>query len=131
MNTNMLRLMIMIALPGAAILSGCAPKKPVSSEGVAIEKTLQQAETDARSGKEKKALEEIDSAEKALIEEDKKKPYVQGIKTESGINPKAAADQDAIKELKRAKRDASGNLAGDAADDIDKALKDVKVKEGN
>ena len=71
MNTNMLRLMIILALSGAAVLSGCTPKKPVSSEGVAIEKTLQQAETDARAGNEKKALEEIDSAEKALIEEDK------------------------------------------------------------
>lgn len=120
-----------ILLASVLAFAGCAEKKPVSPEGAAIEKTLKAAEQDARTGNESKALTEIDSAEKALIEEDKKKPYAQQSKTWSGEDIKANADRDAIKELDRARRDAKGKLAGDAADEVRKALKDVEVKEGN
>lgn len=120
-----------ILLASVLALAGCAEKKPVSPQGAAIEKTLKAAEQDARSGNESKAVTEIDAAEKALIEEDKKKPYAQQSKTWSGEDIKANADRDAIKELDRARRDAKGKMAGDAADEVKKALKDVEVKEGN
>jgi microtubule-associated protein 1 len=120
---------IIVILAGLVALGGCTPKKPVSAEGVSIEKTLKAAEKDARSGNEEKALQEIDAAEKALIAEDKKKPYAQQSKTWSGEDAKATAERDAIKELDRARKDAKGKLAGDAADDIKKELKDVEVKE--
>ncbi len=130
MNSKKLIPPLSISLACLMALSGCAEKKPVSSSGVAIEKTLRQAEKDARSGNEEKAVQEIDSAEKALVDEDKKHPYAQRQKTWSGEDAKANADRDAIKELERARRDAKGKLAGDAADEIHKALKDVEVKEG-
>jgi len=44
---------------------------------------------------------------------------------------KSKAGADAIRELDRARRDAKGKLAGDAADDVKKAIKDVEVKEAN
>jgi microtubule-associated protein 1 len=129
-TSNQNREMIVL-LASALALAGCAEKKPVSPQGVAIEKTLKAAEKDARAGSEDKALKEIDSAEKALIEEDKTRPYAQQSKTWSGEDTKATADRDAIKELDRARRDAKGKMAGDAADEVKKALKDVETKEGN
>ena len=119
-------------LAGLTLLGGCTEKKPVGAAGgEAIEKTLKAAEQDARTGNEQKAIQEINAAEKALIEEDKKKPYVQGYKSWTGEDAKAKADTDAIKELDHARKDAKGNLAGDAADEIKKAIKDVEVKEKN
>ena len=122
---------ILLVLAGLTALGGCAETRKVSPTGVAIEKTLKDAEKDARSGNETKALKEIDAAERALIEEDKKKPYSQGYKSWSGEDVKSKADADAIRELDRARRDAKGKLAGDAADDVKKAIKDVEVKEAN
>jgi len=117
------------------ILAGCNTMEGVGKDikkgGEAIEKTLKAAEQDARTGNEQKAIQEINAAEKALIEEDKKKPYVQGYKSWTGEDAKAKADTDAIKELDHARKDAKGNLAGDAADEIKKAIKDVEVKEKN
>jgi len=129
MNKKSITPKLSVLLACSVVLFGCAEKKPISPSGVAIEKTLKQAEKDARSGNEAKALQEIDSAEKALIEEDKKHPYPQRQKTWSGEDAKANADSAAIKELERARRDAKGELAGDAADEVHKALKDVEVKE--
>ena len=122
---------MIVLLAVALVMVGCTQKKPLSTEGATIEKTLQQAEKDARSGDEAKALKEIDAAEKALIEEDKKKPSAQQSKTWSGEDVKANAERDAIRELNRARQDAKGKLAGDAADEIHKALKDVEVKEAH
>ena len=122
---------LLLILAGLTALGGCAETRKVSPTGVAIEKTLKDAEKDARSGNETKALKEIDAAEKALIEEDKKKPYAQGYKSWSGEDVRSKADADAIRELDRARRDAKGKLAGDAADDVKKAIKDVEVKEAN
>lgn len=130
MNTKYIIPKISLLLACSVAVFGCTEKKPISPSGVAIEKTLKQAEKDARSGDEEKALKEIDSAEQALIDEDKKHPYPQRQKTWSGEDAKANADSAAIKELERARRDAKGKLAGDAADEVHKALKDVEVKEG-
>ena len=130
MNTKYINPKLSLLLACAVVLFGCTEKKPISPSGVAIEKTLSQAEKDARSGNESKALQEIDYAEKALIEEDKEHPYAQRQKTWQGEDAKANADSAAIKELERARRDAKGKLAGDAADEVHKALKDVEVKEG-
>lgn len=105
----------------------CAPKK--APEPTPIQKTLEQAEKDARSGNETKALKEIDAAEKALIQEDKKAPVPQSFRSSQGNDTKAKAEADALKELEHAKKDAKGKLAGDAADEVQKALKDVEVKE--
>ena len=112
MTTKYITPKISFLLACSVVFIGCADKKPISSSGVAIEKTLKQAEKDARSGNEDKALKEIDSAEQALIEEDKKHPYAQRQKTWSGEDAKANADSAAIKELERARRDAKAKLAG-------------------
>ena len=120
---------MMLALSACNTVEGIG--KDVKKGGEAIEKTLKAAEQDARTGNEQKAIQEINAAEKALIEEDKKKPYVQGYKSWTGEDAKAKADTDAIKELDHARKDAKGNLAGDAADEIKKAIKDVEVKEKN
>lgn len=114
-----------------AVLPACTAKKPVSSEGAAIEKTLEQAEKDARSGNEAKAIQEINQAETALKAEDKKKPLRQGFKTEQGLDVKERADEEALKELEHAKSDAGKRLAGDAADEIHRASQAVRAKEGN
>lgn len=120
-----------LVLVSLHVLSGCAAKAPVSPGGAAIEKTLKDAEKDARSGNEAKAVKEIDAAERALIKEDQQKPYPIPNKQWSGEDAKAHADSDAIRELNRAKRDAKAKSAGDAADEVKKALKDVEIKEGN
>ena len=126
MNTNPLLKIALIFL-GATTISACGPqKKPVVSP---IEKSLEQAEKDARSGQEDKAVQEIDDAEKALIAEDKKMPATQNFRSVSGEDVKAKAEADALKELEHAKRDARGKLAGDAADEIKRAIQDVEVKE--
>lgn len=106
----------------------CAPKKPLEPT-TPIQKTLDQAEKDARSGNEDKAIKEINDAEKALIQEDKNHPVTQGFKSEQGLDVKAKAEADALKELEHAKKDAKKKLAGDAADEIKRALGDVEVKE--
>lgn len=121
---------IIKTLPLGLALSGllaCAPKAPPAP--APIEKTLEQAEKDARSGNETKAIEEINQAEKALIEEDKKEPKAQNFRSVSGQDTKAKAEEDALKELEHAKKDARDKLAGDAADEVKKAIKDVEVKE--
>jgi hypothetical protein len=120
-----------LVLVSLYLLTGCAGKAPVNPSGAAIEKTLKDAEKDARSGNEAKAVKEIDAAEQALIKEDKQKPYPIPNKQWSGEDAKAHADSDAIKELNRAKRDAKAKRAGDSADELKKALKDVEIKEGN
>jgi len=111
----------------SALAVGCAPKKV--PEPTPIQKTLEQAEKDARSGNETKAIKEIDAAEKALIQEDKKAPVPQSFRSSQGNDTKAKAEADALKELEHAKKDAKRKLAGDAADEVNKALKDVEVKE--
>ena len=118
-------------LVAISAIMGCAPKPPVPASGVAIEKTLGQAEKDARSGNQAKAIQEIDSAEKALISEDKSHPVAQQSKTWSGEDTKATSEKDAIRELNRAKNDIRKNNSIDAADEVKNALKDVQVKEGN
>ena len=120
--------LLLIAL---SAVSGCAPKPPVSATGLGIEKTLKQAEQDARSGNQAKALKEIDDAEKGLISEDKAHPIPQQSKTWSGEDAKATSEKDAIKELNRARADVKKSKTIDAADEIENALKDVEVKEGN
>ena len=112
----------------SALAVACAPKKPLEPS-TPIQKTLDQAEKDARSGNEEKAIKEINDAEKALIQEDKKSPVTQGFKSEQGLDVKAKAEADALKELEHAKKDAKKKLAGDAADEIKRALGDVEVKE--
>ena len=119
-----------LLLCGGLGLTGCAEKTPPSAANTGIVKTLKDAEKDARSGNETKAVQEIDAAEQALIKEDKLKPYPTPNKQWSGEDAKARADSDAIKELNRARRDAKGKMAGDAADEVKKAIKDVEVKEG-
>lgn len=120
-----------LVLVSLYVLTGCAEKAPVSPSGVAIEKTLKDAEKNVRSGNEEKAVKEIDAAEQALIKEDKQKPYPIANKQWSGEDAKAHADSDAIKQLNRAKRDAKAKKAGDSADELNRALKDVEIKEGN
>lgn len=110
-----------------ALFAGCASQK--AQETTPIQKTLEQAEKDARSGNEDKAIKEINSAEKALIQEDKTAPLPQGFRSSQGNDIKAKAEADAIKELDHAKGDAGKKLAGDAADEIKRAMEDVKVKE--
>jgi len=111
----------------SAFAVACAPKK--APEPTPIQKTLEQAEKDARSGNEEKAIKEIDAAEKALIQEDKKAPVPQSFRSSQGNDTKAKSEADALKELEHAKKDAKGKLAGDAADEVKKAIKDVEVKE--
>lgn len=118
----------LLALLAAALVSGCAAKK-APSEPTQLDKTLQQAEKDARSGNEQKAIEEINEAEKQLIQDEKKKPVTQSFRSSQGNDLKAKAEADAIKELEHAKRDAGKKLAGDAADEVRNAAKDVKVEE--
>ena len=117
---------LLLVLSGT-FLVGCAAKK--APEPTPIQKTLDQAEKDARSGNETKAIKEIDAAEKALIQEDKKAPVPQGFRSSQGNDTKAKAEADALKELEHAKKSAKGKMAGDAADEVKKALKDVEVKE--
>ena len=118
-----------LTLSCALVFGGCVGKPATKPDLAGVEKTLQQAEKDARSGDETKALKEIDSAEKSLIEKDKKYPYAQQPKTWTGEDVKAKADADAILELEKAKRDANAKLAGDAADEVKKALGDVKTED--
>jgi len=120
----------LLTVASVLAFGGCAEKPATKPNLVGVEKTLQQAEKDARSGDEAKALKEIDAAEKTLIQEDKKRPYAQSLKTWTGEDVKAKADADAILELEKAKRDANAKLAGDAADEVKKALDDVKKEEG-
>jgi hypothetical protein len=115
----------------ALMAAGCAEKATVKPGSSAAEKTLKDAERDARSGNEDKAIKEIDAAEQALIKEDKSRPYSQQNKTWSGEDVKATAGRDAIKELDHAKRDAKAKVAGDAADEVKKAIKDVEIKESH
>ncbi len=122
---------IIFCVSAALWFGGCAETKPKPAAGSGIVKTLKDAETDARSGNEAKAVKEIDAAEQALIKEDKTKPYPVPNKQWTGEDAKAHADSDAIKELNRARRDAKGKLAGDAADEIDRAIKDVEIKESH
>lgn len=126
MNNACILRMILLGATGAGLVA-CAPKAPPAP--TPIEKTLQQAEKDARSGNEDKAIQEIDQAEKALIEEDKKMPKTQNFRSVQGEDTKAKAEADALKELDHAKQDAKAKLAGDAADEVKKAIKDVEVKE--
>lgn len=119
----------LLTVASALVFAGCAEKRVTKPNLAGVEKTLQQAEKDARSGDEAKALKEIDAAEKTLIEEDKKHPYAQQPKTWTGEDVKAKADADAILELEKAKRDAKAKLAGDAADEVKRALGDVKTEE--
>ncbi len=123
-SSNLTKLLLILC---SALAVACAPKK--APEPTPIQKTLEQAEKDARSGNEEKAIKEIDSAEKALIQEDKKAPVPQSFRSSQGNDTKAKAEADALKELEHAKKDAKGKLAGDAADEVKKALKDVEVKE--
>lgn len=126
MNTKMLTTGLMVML-GVVLASGCAAKK--TPEPTPVEKTLQQAEKDARSGNEDKAVKEIDAAEKALIQEDKNKPVSQSFRSSPGNDTKAKAEADALKELEHAKKSAKKKLAGDAADEVKNAIQDVQVKE--
>jgi microtubule-associated protein 1 len=126
MNTKIHSTKLVMIL-GIALAAGCAAKK--APEPTPIEKTLQQAEKDARSGNEDKAVKEIDAAEKALIQEDKSKPVSQNFRSSQGNDTKAKAEADALKELDHAKKSAKKKLAGDAADDVKKAIQDVQVKE--
>ena len=126
MNTTSLKNMTLLA----AVLGGmsaCA-EKPVAKADEAIEKTLKAAEQDARTGNEKKAVEEIDAAEKALIKEDKAHPYPQPNKQWTGEDIKANADRDAFKQMEKAKKSAKSGLAGDAADEARAAEKDIEKR---
>jgi len=123
-SMKLTRLLLILSV---AMLVACAPKKV--PEPTPIQKTLEQAEKDARSGNEDKAIKEIDAAEKALIQEDKKAPVSQSFRSSQGNDTKAKAEADALKELEHAKKDAKGKLAGDSADEIKKAIQDVEVKE--
>lgn len=129
MNTTSLKNLTLLA----AVLGGvsaCAEKPMVNKADEAIEKTLKAAEQDARTGNEKKAVEEIDAAEKALIKEDKAHPYPQPNKQWTGEDAKANADQDAFRQMEKAKKSAKSGLAGDAADEARAAEKDVEKREG-
>lgn len=108
-------------------VSACSTQK--SPGTTSIQETLGRAEKDARSGNEEKAVKEIDEARKALIDEDKKAPVTQNFRSVSGEDVKAKAESDAIRELDHAKRDARSNLAGDSADEVKKAIQDVKLKQ--
>jgi hypothetical protein len=127
MNTLIKNTSLMVLL-GVALITGCATKKP-PAQPTQLDQTLQQAEKDARSGNEQKAIEEINEAEKELIQDEKKKPVPQSFRSSQGNDLKAKAEEDAIKELEHAKKDAGKKLAGDAADEIRNAAKDVKVEE--
>jgi hypothetical protein len=48
MNTKYITPKLSLLLACAVVLFGCTEKKPISPSGVAIEKTLNQAEKDAR-----------------------------------------------------------------------------------
>ena len=130
MNKAKISYIVTALMTGAAALLGCAEKPAKPGSGSEIVKTLKDAEKDARSGSEGKVLKEIDAAEQALIKEDKQHPYPQPNKQFSGEDVKAKADRDAMNELEKARRDAKAQKAGDAADDVNRALKDVEKKEG-
>lgn len=127
MNTTLFKNLPILAALG--ILPACAEKPVVNQADEAIEKTLRAAEQDARSGNEQKAVKEIDAAEKALIKEDKAHPYPQPNKQWTGEDAKANADQDALKQMEKAKNSARSGLAGDAADEARRAEKDVEKRE--
>jgi hypothetical protein len=114
-------------------MTGCSnnASKP-SPEGSDAIKVLKAAEVDARSGNEDKAIKEIEQAQKDLVKEDTLKPYPQENQGKAGVtgqSPREVADEKALKELQKAKKNAKAKLAGDAADEINQAIKDIQTKE--
>jgi|GEM_PF-690648 microtubule-associated protein 1 len=110
--------------------SGCSSPtpKPTPAGADAIN-VLKAAEADAKAGNADKAIKEIDKAEKDLIAEDKAKPIAQPTRGVSGQNAKEVAEADAIQRLEKAKGKLKAKLDGEAADEVNQALKDVKTKE--
>lgn len=114
-------------------MTGCSSSAPKPTpEGSDAIKVLKAAEVDARSGNQDKAIKEIEQAQKDLIKEDTLKPYPQESQGKSGVtgqSPREVADEKALKELQKAKKNAKAKLAGDAADEINQAIKDIQTKE--
>ena len=114
-------------------MTGCSNNSPKASpQGADTIKVLKAAEADARSGNEDKAVKEIEQAQKDLVKADTLKPYPQenlGKSAVYGENPRESADEKAIKDLQKAKKNAKAKLAGDAADEINQAIKEIQTKE--
>lgn len=114
-------------------MTGCSNNAPKPTpEGSDAIKVLKAAEADARSGNEDKAIKGIEQAQKDLVKEDTLKPYPQESQGKSGVtgqSPREVADEKALKELQKAKKNAKAKLAGDAADEINQAIKDIQTKE--